>query len=265
MPKAARVKVTAAAWAKATTSAQMLALAEQRLSQYRAVAEKAGASFAFFEDPKSETWSVKQNEDGVVQVRISGPIDDFFGTDVRAIIARLDELSPEQIHLTIESPGGLLSDGMALFSDLRKRAQSAKVKAEAAGVVASAAALIYLAADERVMGEGALLMVHAPWLMFMAIGSVEEIDGYWAKERKAMLAFEGELRDSVARRAGVAAGVAADWLAEEAWFNAQQAVEAGLATAQAVNGKSDKNGDSALARFALAANLGRHRASLVRP
>lgn len=263
-----RKKLQAADWARATTGARALALAEQRLAQYETLAKKAGAGFAIFDDPDAKTWSVKSGEDGAALVRISGPIDDFFGTDVRAIIARLDELSPTSIALTIESPGGLLTDGMALYSDLRARAKlGVKVKAEAAGLVASAAAHIYLAADERVMGEGALLMIHAPWLFFSAIGSVEEIDGFWAQERRAMLAFEGELRDSVVRRAGVTPAVAAAWLSEEAWFNGKEAVEAGLATAQAQDEEENeggKKGRSALARTLLHGNIQRHRASLRR-
>ena len=108
--------------------------------------------------------------------RISGVLDEWFGMDVRALIAELDKLQPTAITLLVESPGGLVADGLAIYSDLMRRAENGvTVTAEARGLVASAAVLPYLAASTRVLGDGSQIMVHSPWGGIFWIGSSAEI------------------------------------------------------------------------------------------
>ena len=71
-------------------------------------------------------------------------MDPFWGgCDVPALIAELDKAKPKSLRVLIESPGGLVSYGLALFNDLSPGG-SVTVwlsRLEAAGIVASAAVL----------------------------------------------------------------------------------------------------------------------------
>ena len=90
-------------------------------ARYRAVQDRAGVSLRCLDpeaDNAPESAEVEAGEDGAVTVRIQGPLDGWFGFDVRALIADLDEAAPKSIHLLIESPGCFLSDGLALYADL---------------------------------------------------------------------------------------------------------------------------------------------------
>ena len=67
----------------------------------------------------------------------------------------------KQINLYINSMGGSVSEGVAIFNQIRRH--SAKVTAYIDGFACSIASVIPMAADEVVMGENSMLMIHNPW------------------------------------------------------------------------------------------------------
>lgn len=67
----------------------------------------------------------------------------------------------KQINLYINSMGGSVSEGVAIFNQIRRR--SAKVTAYIDGFACSIASVIPMAADEVVMSENSMLMIHNPW------------------------------------------------------------------------------------------------------
>ncbi len=213
---------------------ELLALIARRAAAYRAVQDRAGVAFRCLDPEVDDAPSpaAVENDDGAVQVRIQGPLDWFWGFDVRALIADLDAAEPNSIHLLIESPGGFLSDGLALYADLRARLRGGvTVTAEARGVVASAAVLPFLAADERGMSTGTQLMVHDPWSWVIAIGTADEIEDGVSKSVSGLRASEKTLRDVMVERTGKSRQQVSAWLKAETWFSPDEAVEAGYATA----------------------------------
>src|SRR5690554_2512985 len=70
---------------------------------------------------------------------------------------------PVTVH--INSPGGSVTDAMAIYDALRSH--KGKVTARVDGLAASAATLVMLAADESEMAKHSLLMVHNPWTAAM--------------------------------------------------------------------------------------------------
>lgn len=72
-------------------------------------------------------------------------------------IATLGEV--DEIRVLINSPGGLVSDGMAIYNTLADH--PAHVVTHVTGQAASAASFILQAGDERVMGETTSVFVHA--------------------------------------------------------------------------------------------------------
>ena len=235
------------------------AFIEARAAAYRAVQAQAGVSFRCL-DPEAEeemppAASIEDGGDGAVTVRIQGPLDWWYGFDYREVITDLDKVQPTSIHLLIESPGGFLSDGLALYSDLRGRArEGATITSEARGVVASAAVLPFLAADERIMTTGTQLMVHDPWSWVFEMGTVAEMRPQAEKTFKALKASERTLREVMVERSSKSLKKISQWLQDETWFSPTEAVDAGLATEIiADNATTDDAPSQALARRVLAA------------
>lgn len=63
-----------------------------------------------------------------------------------------------EITVSINSPGGSLFDGLAMYNSLR--ASGAKITTKVLGIAASAASIVFMAGDKRVMPENSMLMVH---------------------------------------------------------------------------------------------------------
>lgn len=71
----------------------------------------------------------------------------------------------KQINLYVNSMGGSVAEGVTIFNQIRRH--SAKVTAYIDGFACSIASVIPMAADEVVMGENAMLMIHNPWTFAM--------------------------------------------------------------------------------------------------
>ena len=213
------------------------ALVEARAAAYRAIQARAGVSLRCLDPDAAEAPPITSLTTGgdddarAVTVRVQGPLDAWFGFDVRALIADLDEADPQSIHLLIESPGGFLSDGLALYNDLRGRVKAGvTVTAEARGVVASAAVLPFLAANTRTMATGTELMVHNPMSLLIAFGTFAELTPSVKKVFAGLRSAEQTYRDVLVERTGTARTQMANWLDAQTWFSPEEALAGGFAT-----------------------------------
>ena len=66
----------------------------------------------------------------------------------------------EDITVRINSGGGYVDDGIAIFNALK--AHAGKVTVVVDSLAASSASIIAMAGDERIMRTGALMMIHDP-------------------------------------------------------------------------------------------------------
>ena len=176
---------------------RLLKLIKARLKEYQANSDRMGGRFNFlnqedddFYDPDDAVEFITEGDETIV--RIAGPIDGFYGVDTRKIIRELDRINPGKLRLLIDSPGGYVDQGLALYTDLRARAvNGTSIATEARGIVASAASLIYLAGDERRLTLGSMLMIHPPagYLDILMFGTADEI------EQQAQPAVTRQIRD----------------------------------------------------------------------
>lgn len=70
-----------------------------------------------------------------------------------------------QINLFINSMGGSVSEGVAIYNQIKRH--KAHVTAYIDGFACSIASVIPMAADEVVMGENTMFMIHNPWTIAM--------------------------------------------------------------------------------------------------
>ena len=163
------------------------------------------------------------------------------GLDPAEIVPQLRALDVDEITVHVNSPGGDVYDGMALYNALR--AHPAHVTAIIDGLAASAASVIICAADDVAISPGAEVMIHDAWSL--AIGDADAL----RKEADSIDRISENVAGIYAARAG---GTTAHWrdlMRAETWFSASEAVAVGLA--DRIDGAAAENRPAAAAAFDL--------------
>lgn len=124
------------------------------------------------------------------------------------------------INLHINSPGGDVFDGLAIYSALQ--AHNGPVSVVVDGLAASAASFIALAGDTISMAPNAFLMIHNAW--GVVVGNQNDMT-----ETAAVLAkIDAQLASLYAGKTGQTVPAIADMMNAETWFTAQEAKDAGF-------------------------------------
>lgn len=169
-------------------------------------------------------WTVKNNATEA-EVLIYDEIGEDWsgdGISAKAFVSDLDGLSPtvETITVRLNSPGGDVFEGLAIYRALLRN--SAMVMVEIDACAASIASVIAMAGDTIRMADTASLMIHDPYSF--AVGN--------AADMREM----ADLLDHVARnivvaytsRTGVEAEPIRAAMQAETWYSADEALAAGL-------------------------------------
>ena len=164
----------------------------------------------------------------------------WFGVTADEFGEALDEITADEIEVQINSMGGDVFDGIAIYNALRSH--PAKITTRVDGMAASIASVIVQAGDERVMLTGSQMMIHPAW--GFAMGDAVDM-------RK--------LAEILDRQTDVIAGIYTERGGEngfralmdaETWFDADETIEAGLADQAVTPKKSDGvPSDDATIRF----------------
>ena len=153
-----------------------------------------------------------------MDIQIYDVIDGVTAATVKRLLA---SGSNEPITLHINSPGGNVTDALAIFNNLR--AYAGTVTAFVDGLAASSATLVMLAADEVVMASHSLIMVHNPWTVAMGDASAMR------QSADTLDKAAGEMITLYAERTGQSAEAITAIMEAETWYNAEEAVAAGFA------------------------------------
>jgi len=144
-----------------------------------------------------------------------------FGVSAEDLIEQLNGITAKNINVRINSPGGFLFEGLAIFNALLNHPANIHVYVDA--LAASAASVIAMAGDTITMMPGSQMMIHDA--SGIAMGNPTEIRDY--------ANFLDKQSDNIASvyvyRAG---GEVKDWRAlmkAETWAMASEAVDLGLA------------------------------------
>jgi len=145
--------------------------------------------------------------------------DGFTAMDVVRALAEIGR--GEDVTVRINSPGGYVDDGVAIFNALRAHRGTVTVYVE--GLAASAASVIAMAGAEVIMRPGAQMMIHDPGTI--TIGDL-------AAHQKSMESLEASaasIADIYAEKTGRSLEEIRAEMAEEVWLTADQAIESGYA------------------------------------
>jgi len=128
----------------------------------------------------------------------------------------------KEVRLLLNSPGGAVTEGMALYNLLS--GVRAKLVVEVLGLAASIASIVALAGRELVMDEGSYYMIHNPWTITW--GDADQL----RKDAEVLDKMRGELVNIYSSRSGLSAKEVGAMMDEETWLTADEAKEKGFAT-----------------------------------
>jgi len=147
--------------------------------------------------------------------------DWFGGVSPRQFIAALAETTGP-VTLRLNSPGGSVFGAQAMVAAMR--AHSQPIVAQIDSLAASAASVIAAEASECVMSPGAMLMIHKAW--GLTVGNSDD----HAQAGALLDKIDAQIAATYARRAGDEDPEKyMQMMAAETWFDADEAVAAGLA------------------------------------
>ncbi|EEF3733400.1 Clp protease ClpP [Salmonella enterica] len=100
---------------------------------------------------------------------------DYWGEGVTAkrIAGALRAMNGADVTVNINSPGGDMFEGLAIYNLLRE--YQGKVTVKVLGIAASAASVIAMAGDDIQIGRGAFLMIHNCWVVAMGNGFIPRL------------------------------------------------------------------------------------------
>ena len=160
----------------------------------------------------------KDNDDNaeiIIYDVIGWPYNDAFD-----LVRALGNITAKNITVRINSPGGDVFDGVAIFNALKDH--DARVTTKIEGLAASMASIVALAGDEVQAHKNAMYMIHDPWVL--AAGNqydLREIADILGKIGVNMLDIYYD-KSNIGKRELKA------MMKEETWFTAQEAKDRGL-------------------------------------
>jgi ATP-dependent protease ClpP protease subunit len=155
-------------------------------------------------------------------------IDDeigFWGVQAKDFRESLNAISAKELHVEINSAGGDVFAGTAMFNMLRAWAKDGRqVVTKVSGVAASIASVVFLAGDKRVMPKNTFAMVHQPWTVVM--GNADEL----RDQAETLDKIGGGMVKTYMDRTGLSEDEVKALLAQDTWISADEALEKGFAT-----------------------------------
>ncbi|WP_097455189.1 head maturation protease, ClpP-related [Escherichia coli] len=173
-----------------------------------------------------ERWNggIRAARDGDNSISIFDVIGaDYWGEGVTAsrIAGALRSLGGADVTVNINSPGGDMFEGLAIYNLLRE--YEGRVTVKVLGLAASAASVIAMAGDDVQIGRGAFLMIHNCWVY--AMGNRHDL----AQIAADMEPFDKAMSDIYQARSGLDADTVDAMMDGETYIGGSEAVEKGFA------------------------------------
>jgi ATP-dependent Clp protease, protease subunit len=147
------------------------------------------------------------------------------GVTAVAVERALRAAGPVPVTVKINSPGGDMFEGIAIYNLLREH--KAKVTVEVMGWAASAASIIAMAGDEIIMGLGTFMMVHNAW--GVAIGNRHDFQTASAMFEQ----FDAAIADIYEARTGMKRADIVALMDGETFMAPDEAIKTGFADSKA--------------------------------
>jgi ATP-dependent Clp protease, protease subunit len=179
---------------------------------------------------------IQNSNSGSVDVYIDGEIVDastqeiykyWFGDDTsvsfKSFREELEKSGANTYNIYINSPGGQVTDAMAIHDYLiSERNKGKKVNTIGRGIVASAATYVLMAGDSPELSAISWFMIHN--VSGFAWGDVNEVE----RQANLLRKFNDSVRDFYANSTGLSSKVITEMMNAETWMQGQEAKDKGF-------------------------------------
>ena len=149
---------------------------------------------------------------------------------------KLAELDADRINVHINSYGGEVAEGLAIYNTLKQH--RAKIRTYCDGFACSIASVIFMSGDERIMSNASMLMIHNPWTY--ASGNAAELRKTAEDlDKMAQASVNAYMENATITEEEIKA-----LMDEETWILPQEALDYGFATSVTGTQASDKHSQS---------------------
>ena len=151
-------------------------------------------------------------------IYVHGVISQCWGdVDAQEFTKTLANSTAKTLHLRINSPGGDVFDARSMMTAISQF--KGKTVAHIDGVAASAATVVCMACNEVEIAQGANFMIHNAWTL--AMGNKADM----AKTMQLLEKTDEGLVEDYARRSGQPKDTIRQWMENETWFSADEALK----------------------------------------
>lgn len=164
-------------------------------------------------------------KDGKYVLTLSGNIRERYWSEDKCIDAKLikdslDEIT-DDIVIKLNSPGGDVFQGIEMYNYLKDH--PSHITVEVTGVAASAATFLVAGANKVIMNVGTTLMIHEA--STFAWGNKSDIK----KAYDSLLTIDESILNIYIEKTEQSAEQLTEWINQEKWFTADEAVKYGFA------------------------------------
>lgn len=152
---------------------------------------------------------------------VIGETWDGFGVTGRRVGALLRSAGERDVIVNINSPGGDVFEGLAIYNMLR--AHKGDVTVRIVGLAASAASIVAMGGDRVEIARAGFLMIHNTWVM--AVGDRNDLTTIAGQ----LAAFDEVMAELYAVRTRMAADEIGKMMDRETWISGKAAIEQGFA------------------------------------
>ncbi|PLR28142.1 peptidase [Caulobacter zeae] len=145
------------------------------------------------------------------------------GVTAKGVAAKLRAIGDRPVEVQINSPGGDMFEGIAIYNVLREHSQEITVKVM--GMAASAASIIAMAGDRVEIGAASFIMIHNCWVL--AMGNRHDM----AETAEFLAPFDAAMAEVYAARTGQKVADIVKWMDAETFMSGSQAIERKFADA----------------------------------
>jgi len=160
-----------------------------------------------------------ENQSDSATIFLYGVIDEYFGVSAQSLAVELENHRDKPVTLRINSPGGDVFDGRAMYAAIR---QHGNVTAQIDGLAASAATYVAMAAKSISIVDGGFMMIHNAWTL--AFGNKNDL----IELADLLDKFDESIINDYIKKTGKSKEEIAAMMDAETWMNAIEAKDMGF-------------------------------------
>lgn len=153
----------------------------------------------------------------------------------------LRKVKTPKMELRLHSPGGSVTDGVAMYNELRLHKSDVTVRVM--GAALSIAAVLAMGGDRVEIAKGGYLMIHNAWSL--ALGDAKSL----REAAEVLEKMDGSISQTFAGRTGIDAEKIREMMAAETWLTGDEAVSMNFADALLEDDSAEKEAAALNAGF----------------